>query len=211
MDYIFLFHVRWTSESYRIEQRKNILLTPRKLEVNSLYISRKKQESIFNKINGTLSERRYAIVVGPKGCGKSTPLEHITDGKKGIVTVKNDGKTTLSTMDHGLLEGIGIGIEDWNKNRAKKVFGEICDSIQVVSEGGFHTWVPTVIFEVDDSATKKVIRELHKDGKQLTCDGRQAKCIIVLNDFNAAISMASVHGSTTSGFQTSPLKKRMTI
>jgi hypothetical protein len=55
-------------------------------------------------------------------------------------------------------------------------------------------WVPTVIFEVEGSTSKEIIKELYKTAKQLSSDKVQARCIIVLSDANAALSMTSDSG-----------------
>jgi hypothetical protein len=70
------------------------------------------------------------------------------------------------------------------------VFGEICDSIKKTKDGKV-IWVPTVIFEVEGSTSIEVIKELYKTAKQISSDNVQARCILVLSDANACLSMTS--------------------
>jgi hypothetical protein len=71
-----------------------------------------------------------------------------------------------------------------------QVFGEICDSIKKTKDGKV-IWVPTVIFEVEGSISKEVIKELYKTAKQMSSDDVQARCFICLSDANTALSMTS--------------------
>jgi len=52
-------------------------------------------------------------------------------------------------------------------------------------------WLPTVIFEVDGKTPKDIIQELYKIAKQLSSDDVQARCIIVMSDANACLSMTN--------------------
>jgi predicted ATPase len=65
---------------------------------------------------GNLNQRKYVIIVGSKGSGKTTLLKHVLNGKKGIVFVKFDGKTTLENLENKLLETINVHIEPWNQS-----------------------------------------------------------------------------------------------
>jgi hypothetical protein len=68
------------------------------------------------------------------------------------------------------------------------VFGDICKTLSGTADGT-KKWVPTVIFEVDGKPKKEVIELLYVISKQLSSDSNLARCIIVLSDANAALSM----------------------
>jgi ribosome biogenesis GTPase A len=109
-----------TREKYKRNEGKKYLQKPIKLNEEPHYVERKETEERLNQIIGTLSDRKYVIIVGCKGSGKSTVLEHVINGKKGIVVVYIDGETTLSNFKHQLLEAIGVQIEPWNQSNFSK-------------------------------------------------------------------------------------------
>ena len=55
------------------------------------YVQRKDYEERLNQIIGTINDEKYVIIVGCEGSGKSTVLDHVINGKKGIVVVHIDG------------------------------------------------------------------------------------------------------------------------
>ena len=176
-----------------LREEKEKLLEPKKIKVEANYVPRKDLEALLDSVIGTIYDRKYIILIGQNGSGKTTLLNHVMNGKEGIVFVKIDGKTTITNLEHKLIESIGVHIEGWNQNKAQEVFGEICDSIQEM-EGPEVKWVPTVIFEVEGSTPKEIIKELYKTAKQLSSDNVQARCFIVLSDANAALSMTNDPG-----------------
>jgi energy-coupling factor transporter ATP-binding protein EcfA2 len=202
--YYYLSIQEIKSKKGEVDIRKhgaNSILKPLEIDEELHYVERKEIEERLNQIIGNLNERKYAIIVGCKGSGKSTVLDHLVNGKKGIVVVRIDGKTTLENLDHKLLEAINVQIEPWNQSnffqnlihhldKSAQVFGEICNSIKEKKDGKI-IWVPTVIFEVEGRTSKEVIQELYKTAKQISSDKVQARCILVLSDANACLSMTS--------------------
>jgi energy-coupling factor transporter ATP-binding protein EcfA2 len=202
--YYYLSIQEIKSKKGEVDIRKhgaNSILKPLEIDEELHYVERKEIEERLNQIIGNLNERKYAIIVGCKGSGKSTVLDHVVNGKKGIVVVRIDGKTTLENLDHKLLEASNVQIEPWNQSnffqnlihhldKSAQVFGEICNSIKEKKDGKI-IWVPTVIFEVEGRTSKEVIQELYKTAKQISSDKVQARCILVLSDANACLSMTS--------------------
>ena len=181
------------SEEFKRRKGAKKLLEPRKIEEEGDYVVRKDLEALLNEVVGTIYDRKYIILVGEKGSGKTTLLNHVMNGKEGIVFVKIDGETTFTNLEHKLLESIGVHIEGWNQIKAQEVFGEICASVRR-KDGKKVAWVPTVIFEVEGSTPKEIIKELYKTAKQLSSDNVQARCFIVLSDANDALSMTNDYG-----------------
>jgi hypothetical protein len=102
---------------------------------------------------------------------------------------KNFSKPLKFKLNHGM-KVIIVGQE-------AQVFGEICDSIKKTKDGKV-IWVQTVIFEVEGRTSKEVllfciilVQELYKTAKQISSDNVQARCILVLSDANACLSMTS--------------------
>jgi len=178
------------SEESKRSQGAKKLLGPIKIDEKPNYVPRKELEETLNSIIGSIDDEKYVILVGQKGSGKTTVLRHAVNGKKGIAVVKINGKTTLQNLEQKLLESIDVHIEKWNQNKAQEVFGEICASIRT-KEDNKVKWLPTVIFEVDGNTPKEIIKELYKIAKQLSSDKVQARCIIVMSDANACLSMTS--------------------
>jgi hypothetical protein len=74
-------------------------------------------------------------------------------------------------------------------DKSAQVFGEICNSVKRKEDG--KTIGATVIFEVEGRTSKEVIQELYKTAKHISSDKIQARCILVLSDANACLSMTS--------------------
>jgi energy-coupling factor transporter ATP-binding protein EcfA2 len=186
-----LYNTYIRSEGAKRSQGAVKLLEQIKVEEETDYIARKDLEALLNDIVGTIYDRKYIILVGQKGSGKTTILNHVMNKKKGIVFIRIDGKTTLENLEQILLQSIHVQIEPWNEHKAQVVFGEICASVRENDEKDDKKikWVPTVIFEVEGSTSKEIIKELYKTAKQLTCDKVQARCMIVLSDANACLAM----------------------
>jgi predicted ATP-dependent serine protease len=111
------FFEKYTGSQYfKRKHGANCILEPIEIDEEPHYVERKETEERLNQIIGTLSDRKYVIIVGCKGSGKSTVLEHVINGKKGIVVVYIDGETTLSNFKHQLLEAINVKIEPWNQS-----------------------------------------------------------------------------------------------
>jgi HrpA-like RNA helicase len=104
-----------TREEYKRNKGKKFLQKPINLKDEKEYIERKDYEERLNQIIGTLNNRKYVIIVGSKGSGKSTVVQHVINGKKGIVVVRFDGETTLSNFKQKLLKAIKVQIEPWNE------------------------------------------------------------------------------------------------
>ena len=90
----------------------------------------------------------------------------------GVVFIKIDGNPTFANLEQKLLESIGLHIEGWNQNKAQEVFGEICYLVQEM-DGIKVKWTPTVIFEVEGSTPKEILKELYKIAKKLPSDNVQ--------------------------------------
>jgi len=92
-------------------------------------------------------------------------------------------------LEAKLLSSIGVPNEVWNKNNELDTFIKICND--AIKENEKKNWVPTVIFEIEGSASKNVIIEVVKTSKMLSSDYKVARCIICLSDSNAAISITT--------------------
>jgi hypothetical protein len=98
-------------------------------------------------------------------------------------------------MEQRLLDGLGIQPAYWNQDNPRRVFGEICSTSTVLMRVSSEVkWVPTVIFEVEGTTSTEILKEVYRTSKELSCDEVQARCIIVLSDENAALSMTSDPG-----------------
>jgi ABC-type multidrug transport system fused ATPase/permease subunit len=102
-------------ESHIREDARKTLLEPVKFVEELDYVERKELEERLNHLVGNLNQRKYVIIVGSKGSGKTTLWKHVLNGKKGVVFVKFDGETKLDNFKQKLLKAIKVPIEPWNE------------------------------------------------------------------------------------------------
>ena len=85
------------------------------------------------------SNEKYTIVLGPRGCGKSTAVARACKGKKGII------RLSVGTVDKDILELIcdELGIENRTEKRVFQLFKE------AIKKQGIEDWRPTLVVEID--------------------------------------------------------------
>lgn len=134
------------------------------------YVQRFTVEKIINNYIGNLNDDNYIFLVGEIGSGKSTLINHIINGNKGVIMIDVDGRTTMNSLSQSLLESIKVPLESWNHGKEVKIFGELCKEVHEIDKKTNKKWVPTVIFEVEGNTSKDVLRHLLKITKELTSD-----------------------------------------
>jgi GTPase SAR1 family protein len=141
------------------------------LEANNLYIHRpdleKKIESIVN-MRQTI--KKYFVVYGPKGVGKSVLIDKCVDGKKGVVKVivSSDILRVLSN------EISGERAPTYNEE-------QMIDALYRAKVDGR---LPTLIFEIEGTEQKACIDNVRSLCKQFAVC---SNCIIILSETNAVL------------------------
>jgi hypothetical protein len=153
-----------TTQSAKEQFGRYHLALPISLEEQSPYIERKVIEERIGKHVGNLKSHEYIFIIGENGCGKSTLMNHIINGKSGIVKIGVSGRTTVDGLSKSLLESIDVPLEAWNEGTEVAIFGKICEAVH---DG---MWTPTVVFDVEGNVRKEVLQELVKTAKRLTSD-----------------------------------------
>jgi hypothetical protein len=112
-------------------------------------------------------------------------MNHIINGKSGIVKIGVSGRTTVDGLSKSLLESIDVPLEAWNEGTEVAIFGKICEAVH---DG---MWTPTVVFDVEGNVRKEVLQELVKTAKRLTSDEKLARVFIVLSGSMSAEAFLS--------------------
>ena len=102
------------------------------------------------------SSGKYIIVVGPRGCGKSTAIKQACEGKDGVVQIRID-KSKVDVYEL-VADAFGVSSPYYsfkNQHDLVKLFRKAS-----ARKGG--DWVPTIIAEVDRGADFWTIQNVSK-------------------------------------------------
>lgn len=141
------------------------------------YIPRVEVETHLNNVIGK-RDHKYSIIIGPKGCGKSTVLKNVIKGKPGIIYVKIDSETKNHEIGHKIFKEFSFIFFDLGN---VDLFKDICEYFKEKSNFG---WIPTIIFDIHEDTKPEIIHEIFKISKEISRDKLLAKSLIVLNDPN---------------------------
>lgn len=75
------------------------------------YITRKKEEKEVNNMMESFNIDQTLVILGPIGSGKSQLVNHVANGKDGIIFID---VTPEISLENRLLSSIDVYIEDWN-------------------------------------------------------------------------------------------------
>jgi hypothetical protein len=167
------FYRKWAIH-YVIKKRFSII-------EDSGYIERKVEEKKINSLIGNTNDKKYVIIIGEKGTGKTSLIEHCINGKIGIIKIDIDKDT--KNLRESLLLSIGIPSLDWNKNKELDIFTDLCKS------AGTETWTPTVIFDIKGNTDPDIIDSVCSTSKKLSHERKAARCIIVISEHNLELSI----------------------
>ena len=142
-------------------------------------------ERSLSKLLGS-EDNQYVVVVGPKGCGKSTLVKYITaTNPTGIIPVKlNSNFIDL----YGAISRVLGSANPWTMTTIKKIFNSTVNLARH-KEGVPSDWVPTVVVEVDRTTTDDSVRMIARDVKLLCSDSKLCKGFLVLSDALAAFAL----------------------
>lgn len=89
---------------------------------------------------------QYYIVVGPRGCGKTTAVEQAFSSKTGVISIRVD--KALANVYELVAESFGIKHSRYNFNKADDLVKMLKAASAKVGNG----WIPTIIAVVDRGA-----------------------------------------------------------
>ncbi len=158
-----------------------------------MYVSRPNEEGRIAPLVGVPS-LEYDVIVGPRGCGKSSVVLHVASGHRGVATF-----SVASESDNAyvrITEAFGIAARHYNL----KDHHHLVRLLQKASKwharleawGFFPTsinWVPTIIVEIDHRAGQDTIAAIAKQLKIVASDNEAARVILVLSDANAQFAL----------------------
>jgi energy-coupling factor transporter ATP-binding protein EcfA2 len=131
---------------------------------------------------------KYLVLVGPKGAGKSTLINHVISDKRGIIGL------SLINNDHNVLERIISEICGAKKESIRpdiKVVSNIFDSVIAIERDKTKSvdWVPTVVVEIDRGSTDFAVNQIAREIKLLCVDRGVCRGVLVLSDALAAFAL----------------------
>jgi hypothetical protein len=106
------------------------------------------------------SSGQYYIIVGPRGCGKSTAVTQACVGKEGVARI------TVKTVDANVLEKVakkfGVASSYYNFDEHDdlvKLFKAASNEMKIKGKNG---WLPTIICEIDRGAGADTVAAVAK-------------------------------------------------
>jgi energy-coupling factor transporter ATP-binding protein EcfA2 len=133
--------------------------------------------------------KEYIVLVGPKGVGKSTLVNHAVLGETGIVGI------SLSSDKENIYSGVLkklCGFEnakiDLNIENVDYILSSVIKH-ERLKENILSDWVPTLLIEIDRASTSAAIHQIARDMKLLCVDRMVCRGIIVLSDALAAFAL----------------------
>jgi hypothetical protein len=123
-------------------------------------VERKELNSLLAPLIGT-NDWQYYILVGPRGCGKTTAIEQACDGKEGVVRIRVD-KNNVNVFEL-VAEKFGVKSPYYNFNTQD----DLVNLFELASAKKGGNWVPTIIAEIDRGAEPGTIENVAKSLKVL--------------------------------------------
>ena len=139
----------------------------------------------------SLKNNRYLIVVGPRGCGKSTVVRAATSGQHGVIHTSFATGTKLDQAYNLLLAEIGVS--DYAVSNEKAV-AKLFRKVQQQKVPNDPTWRPIVVVEFDRGVEDNLIATFTPSLKKLGTDEQAAHVVLVLSDANAVFALKPDEG-----------------
>lgn len=129
----------------------------------------------------------YDVIVGPRGCGKSSVTLHVASGHRGVATFSVASESDNAYVP--IVKAFGITPKHYDLDDHHEVVRLLQkDSkwhAQLEAWGFFSTfinkWVPTIIVEIDHHAGQDTIAAIAKQLKIVASDNKAARVILVLS------------------------------
>jgi len=138
--------------------------------IENRYVTREKEENEVKVALETASiEESFYIMLGNRGCGKSTLVNKVIYGLPGIVVVRINQVLQLAEIGWAILKSIGINQKDVGVVDPLQYFVEICKKSKARVK---------VIFEVGRRISQDALIEIINTARWISCDEGIAACLI---------------------------------
>jgi len=142
-----------------------------------IYVERQGLEQrIADHVRRT-TPRKYLVVVGPRGGGKTTAVKKMLMGRGKVVYVTLESE--VETIQANLRSNLGIPSD--------KVF-KVKDAFKAF-EGLHGVDKPVLVVEIDSNVSSKTVKEQSQELKILCTDAKLAHGILILSDANATFKL----------------------
>jgi len=138
--------------------------------IENHYITREKEENeVKQALQTTAIEETFYIMLGNRGCGKSTLVNKVINGLLGIVVVPITKVLQPDEIGWAILKSMDINQTDVGAVDPLRYFVNICKKSKARVK---------VIFEVSRRTSKDAFFEIINTAKWISCDEGIAVCII---------------------------------
>ncbi len=171
-----------------------------KVETNfsdATFVRRPGIEKILRKAIYSSRPTHYHIVYGAKGVGKTSLVEYVAAGRKGVVRVKVESTDKIETMTAKFMKTVTGKNETIDTVTLRAALVEYTRIVTIKAQVKAHSagdrshvkgdFIPTIIFEVErgsagDVNHKEVMQQVRILAKEIS---NVCNCIIVVSDANA--------------------------
>jgi hypothetical protein len=162
-----------------------------------MYVARPKEEGRLAPLIGVPS-LEYDVVVGPKGCGKSSVTLHVASGHRGVAAFSVASETDNAYVR--IVKAFGITPKHYDLEdhqhlvrllQKASLWRARLDWLHRFFSSSAPTgkWVPTIVVEIDGKAKEDVIAAIAKQLKRVASDNEAARIILVPSDANAQFAL----------------------
>jgi len=141
------------------------------------------QKQLTYAINTMISNQSFYLIIGNRGAGKTTLVNKVCQGRKGVVNVVIDENTKPEDIAWQILKSCEVTKDKIGEDSPLKYFVEIC---HLAAKQGVS---PLVSFEITQHTRVDTFVAATKIAKYLTCD---ASCAAVLLNVSTALLALSM-------------------
>lgn len=140
----------------------------------------------------SVSDDKYAVVVGPRGCGKSTVVDGVASNHSGVIAISLGITDRAVDVYEKIVKRLGHQyakeFEKPDEELLRQLFLDA--STKYNRKYKTKTWVPTIVAELTNSNVDSSVSVLTNTLKRLNSDkSKVCRVIMVLSDANAAFGL----------------------
>lgn len=181
-------------ESFELVAVGRILLHQVSQLEPEMYVPRPNEEGRIAPLIGVPS-LEYDVIVGPRGCGKSSVVLHVASGHRGVATFSVASESDNACVR--IVKAFGITPKHYDlddHHRLVRLLQKASKWHARLEAWGFFStsinkWVPTIIVEIDHRAGQDTISAIAKQLKIVASDNKAARVFLVLSDANAQFAL----------------------
>uniref|UniRef100_A0A7S4B6U4 Uncharacterized protein n=1 Tax=Chrysotila carterae TaxID=13221 RepID=A0A7S4B6U4_CHRCT len=133
---------------------------------------------------------QYAVVLGPRGTGKSFAVTNALDARQGVVQLTLGDTLSVGSLYSKVLQMAGLGQYSSTADLEEQLTPFMRTATRLYraanpDEGDESTWLPTLVVDVADGTAPHVAASALKLVKMLAVDERVARAVVILCEPNS--------------------------